>query len=100
MGLMATLSDDGNELVIKIDGRFDFHVHADFKDTYSNLPPTTRFTIDLEKTSYMDSSAMGMLLLLREYVGSDPENIRIVNTSPDVKKALSISNLDKLLSVE
>lgn len=100
MGLTARKSVDGSELQIQIDGRFDFHLHADFKDTYHKLPPTTKFIIDLGKTTYLDSSAMGMLLLLREYVGGESSNIRIINSTPDVKRALSISNLDKLLLVE
>ena len=100
MGLTVTQSEDGTEFVIKIEGRFDFHVHAEFRDSYCNLPSTTKFVIDLEETSFMDSSAMGMLLLLREFVGGTDDMIRLINTPADIKKSLSISNLDKLLCVE
>jgi len=100
MGLMVKQSEGGDELIIKIDGRFDFHIHAEFRDSYSKLPPSTKFVIDLEDTSFMDSSAMGMLLLLREYVGGDTKKIRLINTPVDIRKALAISNLDKLLWVE
>lgn len=100
MGLTAKQSIDDNQVVIQIDGRFDFHMHADFRDSYSGYPPATHFLIDLGNTTFLDSSAMGMLLLLREYVGGDTSNIQIINCTPDVKKALSISNLDKLFSVK
>lgn len=100
MGLTAKQFDDREEVVIQINGRFDFHMHANFRDAYCNLPPTTTFIIDLAKTTYIDSSAMGMLLLLREYVGNNTDNIRIISANSEVKRALSISNLDKLFSVE
>lgn len=100
MGLKTIKSDDGNEILIEIDGRFDFHMHADFKDTYNDLPSSAKYIIDLAKTTFIDSSAMGMLLLLREYVGGDTGNIRIINSREAVRKALAISNLDKLFTVE
>lgn len=100
MGLIAKKSAGSDEVVIEVEGRFDFHMHADFKDTYNNLPSSAKFIIDLAKTTFIDSSAMGMLLLLREYVGGKTGNIRIINSTEDVRKALSISNLDKLFSVE
>ena len=70
MGLSANLSSDGSELTMAIDGRFDFNIHSDFRNAYRDLPATTRFVIDLDKASFMDSSAMGMLLLLREHACS------------------------------
>lgn len=100
MGLTAKKSIDGNEVFINIEGRFDFHMHTDFRDSYKDLPPTAHYVIDLARTTFMDSSALGMLLLLREYVGGDTNNIRIINSTPEVKRALSISNLDKLFKVE
>lgn len=100
MGLTAKQSVIDDEVVIQIEGRFDFHMHAEFKDSYIGYPPRTRFVIDLGNTTYLDSSAMGMLLLLREHVGGDTSNIRIIKCTPEVKKALSISNLDKLFMVE
>jgi anti-anti-sigma regulatory factor len=85
MGFKASLSDDKSELTMTIDGRFDFNIHSDFRNAYRDLPPTTKFVIDLSKASFMDSSAMGMLLLL--------------NCNPAVRKILSISNLDKMFDM-
>lgn len=100
MGFRANLSSDGSELVIAIDGRFDFNIHSDFRNSYRNLPPTTQFTIDLGEATFMDSSAMGMLLLLREHAGEKSANIRLRNCNTEIKKILSISNLDKMFVVD
>lgn len=99
MGLAMQRSDDGNEVLITVDGRFDFSVHGDFRDAYRDAPKSARFVIDLGQTTFMDSSAMGMLLLLREYAGEKNANISIINCTPEVRKVLAISNLDKLFSI-
>lgn len=100
MGFSADLSADNSQLTMAIDGRFDFNIHSDFRNSYRDLPGTTRFVIDLGKATFMDSSAMGMLLLLREHVGDKTDNIRLKNCTPEVRKILSISNLDKMFVVE
>ncbi|MFH6569337.1 STAS domain-containing protein, partial [Pseudomonas kulmbachensis] len=47
----------------------------------------------------LDSSALGMLLLLREYAGGDESDIRVVNSNPDVRKILGTSNFDQLFDI-
>ncbi|MER2102541.1 MAG: STAS domain-containing protein, partial [Pseudomonas atacamensis] len=55
--------------------------------------------VDLKEATYLDSSALGMLLLLRDHAGGDESDIRVVNSSSDVKKILAISNFDKLFDI-
>jgi len=47
----------------------------------------------------VDSSALGMLLVLRDKVGNQQSAIKIINARPDVKKILTIANFDKLFTV-
>ena len=100
MGFNATLSDDKKELRMVIDGRFDFNIHSQFRNAYQELPPDTRFVIDLQGATFMDSSAMGMLLLLREHAGKEAADIRLVNCNPEIEKILAVSNMDKLFPME
>ena len=53
----------------------------------------------MKETTYLDSSALGMLLLLRDHAGGDQAEVEIVNCSPDVKKILTISNFDQLFKI-
>jgi anti-anti-sigma factor len=55
--------------------------------------------VDLKEATYLDSSALGMLLLLRDHVGGDESRVSMVNTSSDVRKILAISNFDKLFDI-
>jgi anti-anti-sigma factor len=55
--------------------------------------------IDLKEATYLDSSALGMLLLLRDHAGGEDSCIRLVNSSSDVRKILAISNFHKLFDI-
>ncbi|NIB43204.1 STAS domain-containing protein [Pseudomaricurvus alkylphenolicus] len=101
MGIQSHVSDDGKELVISIQGRFDFSAHQDFRNSYETLDSQpTRYKVDMNETTYLDSSALGMLLLLRDHAGGNSAEIEIVNCSPDVKKILTISNFEQLFTIE
>ncbi len=101
MSISHTLTADGSELVIAIKGRFDFTSHQEFRSAYESLDRMpSRYCIDMRDTTYLDSSALGMLLLLRDHAGGDNANIKIANCGPDVKKILSISNFEKLFNIE
>ena len=80
---------EGNVLSIKVRGRFDFGVHNEFREATKLLTDTNIKTIevDLGATDYMDSSALGMLLVLRDKVSGDKSAIRIKNARAEVKKS-------------
>lgn len=101
MAISSSLSPDGNELTISIEGRFDFSAHQDFRGSYENLGRSPEaYLVDMNETTYLDSSALGMLLLLRDHAGGDSANISILNCSADVKKILTISNFEQLFHIQ
>lgn len=100
MAITSQPSSDGQELTIRIQGRFDFGAHQEFRDAYEriNLTPA-RYVVDLKGTTYLDSSALGMLLLLRDHAGGDHAQIRLLNCNQDVRKILAISNFEQLFQI-
>lgn len=100
MSISTVVSADGTELTISVEGRFDFSSHQDFRRAYeSQATKAEVYLVDLEKASYLDSSALGMLLLLKDYAGGDTAKIRIINCNDDVKKILAISNFEQLFTI-
>jgi anti-anti-sigma factor len=100
MSITTSRSSDGAELVINIKGRFDFSSHQAFRDAYEGAGGAdVAYTIDMAETTYLDSSALGMLLLLRDYAGGDKAGVAIVNCNPDVRKILTISNFEQLFKI-
>ncbi|MEX1058083.1 MAG: STAS domain-containing protein [Natronospirillum sp.] len=100
MTVSAEVSTTGSELVIKINGRFDFSAHQAFREAYEGAPSDVQtYRIDMTEATYLDSSALGMLLLLRDHAGGDSADILIINCNPDVKKILTISNFGQLFRI-
>ena len=101
MTVQSSLAGDGRELTIKIDGRFDFSAHQEFRDAYENVPAAvSSYVVDMAGTSYLDSSALGMLLLLRDHAGGDNSDVKIINCNKDVRKILTISNFEQLFQIQ
>ena len=101
MPIQTHRSDDGQTLVIKIEGRFDFSTHQSFRNAYEHEDRDVEtFVVDLSETTYLDSSALGMLLLLRDYAGGDRASIRLENCNNDVRRILTISNFEQLFAIQ
>ena len=100
MSISAKTSGNGSELNICIEGRFDFSSHQEFRKAYEEpgMAPNL-YVVDMKEATYLDSSALGMLLLLRDHAGGDEAQISIVNCNDDVKKILTISNFEQLFEI-
>lgn len=100
MAVETNLDAEKKVLEIKISGRFDFSVHQDFrKATQQASSGVSAIVVDMSATDYVDSSALGMLLVLRDKVGENKEAISIKNPKPEVRKILDIANFDKLFTL-
>jgi anti-anti-sigma factor len=55
--------------------------------------------IDLAAVEYLDSSALGMLLMLRDRTNTAKKSLSLANPRGMVKQALEIARFDKLFSI-
>jgi anti-anti-sigma factor len=102
MPVTSTVTGDGKLITIHISGQFNFSIYKEFREAYQRAeqPETIAYVIDMAGTEYMDSSALGMLLLLRERAGSDRADIAINHCNPEIRKIFRISNFDRLFRIE
>lgn len=100
MGINVTVSDDGSKVTISVAGKFDFQLYDEFRASYGDTAGHgVVYLVDLSDTDYLDSSALGMLLLLREHAGGEASNIEITQASPEVRKILDVANFGKLFKL-
>ena len=100
MGISTTVSDSGNKVTIAVSGKFDFQLYDEFRSAYTETAGSrVSYEVDLSDTDYLDSSALGMLLLLREHAGGESSRIDITQVSEDVKKTLDVANFGKLFNI-
>ncbi len=101
MTVTNRFSDEEKKLVISIHERFDFSLHQQFRDSYKDV--TTRdltFVLDLSQTEYMDSSALGMILLLKDHVQACAGQLLISKPSDTVRKILEIAQFQRLIKID
>ena len=101
MPVTSSMSPDGKSITINISGRFDFAVQNEFRDCYHHCKPDdgVNFVIDMSNASYMDSSALGMLLMMREHLGGNIADISLVNCSPEINNILTVANFQSLFAM-
>lgn len=97
--MSITTSTEDNKQIINIQGRFDFSVQAEFRKAYEQVATASNFILNFASADYMDSSALGMLLLLRDYAGGDTAKIELINCRSEIRNILEISNFQKLFKI-
>lgn len=100
MPIELITQDQQGHLQLVITGRFTFELHKAFSDVVTRVPEDTRhLVIDMTRTEYLDSSALGMLLLLRDR-RPKPEKRLLVAPGSVVKEVLQIANFHQLFAIE
>ncbi|WP_415885485.1 STAS domain-containing protein [Neptuniibacter sp. QD37_6] len=98
--IQSHLNQDNQELTISIGERFDYSVHKAFRDAYREITtPKTHIAINLSSTRYIDSSALGMLLLAKEHAEGINGKVTLVRPSETAFKILKLANFDQLFTV-
>lgn len=100
--MMITQRTENAIARLSLDGRFDFHSHRDFRSAYDGLlsdPEVREILIDFGRVDYLDSSALGMLLLLREKAEAVGKKVKLTNLTGSVKQVLEIANFGKLFAI-
>ena len=101
MSVRRELFDDGKKVQINISGRFDYKLSQEFRDTYRQIPGQEgiAYYVNLSEADYMDSSALGMLLLLREHAKCRGGTVYIEKPSEQINNILKVANFEHLFTI-
>lgn len=97
--MLVNVHCDNGKARITLQGRFDFNSHRDFKSSYDPLlgaAVVNAIEVDLRQVEYLDSSALGMLLLLKEKAESVNKTVALTNCHGMVQEVLEIANFNRL----
>ena len=85
--------------VINLSNCFDFSIHREFKQAYTLLlenQAVKEIKIDLKHVGFLDSAALGMLMLLRDRANMVNKTVVLSQPSPGVASILNVANFDRL----
>ncbi len=86
---------------IQLKGRFVFQMHREFSAALSDAlqPGAAELVIDLADVCYIDSAALGMLLIARSRALECGRRVAIEGAAGDVLQVLQIANFEKLFEI-
>ena len=91
------------EACIQVRGHFNFSLHTDFHAACRAILASEQINsveIDLQDTDYLDSSALGMVLVLREQAAPRGYKLMITNARPALRQILAIACFDKFFQID
>ena len=101
MTISVNSNSDGKVINIQVADQFDYSLYQAFRDAYCNAKiQGTKFIVDLSRANYMDSSAVGMILLLKEHAEQYSGVVVISKPNDSVHKILMIANFQQLVTIE
>jgi anti-anti-sigma factor len=99
----AELTTTHDTAVIRLSGRFDFSSHREFKQCYEDAfsePAVRKVVVDMKNVEYLDSAALGMLLLLKQAADQLTLPVALQNCWGLVKEILDVANFGVLFEMQ
>lgn len=100
--MQVNVTRDGGRVQVRLSGRFDFNTHREFRAAVEPLATDAEIngvTIDFSDVEYLDSSALGMLLMLRDKMAASRKAVALSGVHGNVKQVLDIANFGKLFLI-
>lgn len=100
--MQASVNNEAGKAIVKLAGRFDFNTHREFRGAYEPLvtdASVRSVVVDFSGVDYLDSSALGMLLMLRDKLGGANKDVALTGVRGNVKQVLDIANFGKLFQI-
>lgn len=100
--MQANVTVNEDRAVIRLQGRFDFNAHRGFREAIdAALASAGRvIAVDFSEVEYLDSSGLGMLLMLRDLAKAAEREAVLSGCHGAVKQILDIANFGKLFNIE
>jgi anti-anti-sigma factor len=94
----------GGQTVVALSGRFTFALRNAFRDVLTNhveaMSPGGCVVFDLAAVEFVDSAALGMLLLARKAAQQRSGSITIRGANGQARRMLDVSKFDSLFTIE
>jgi anti-anti-sigma factor len=95
-------SQISNTATIALSGHFTFSAHREFKATYDKLlgdSSVGNIVVNLADVDYLDSSALGMLLLLRDHVQETKKSLALSKPSTIAARTFEIAGFYTMFDI-
>jgi len=95
---VSTSKPDSDTLKIDINGTLGNIMHKEFRAAYEEQK-ASKYILDLANTQNIDSSGLGMLLLLKDHAGGENANIEFINCSDHLLDIFHVTCFFRLFKI-
>ena len=86
---------------VKLVGDLDVYSEEDFKEFIEEKIDSNKDIIfDLEDLDYLDSTGLGMFMIIYNKQKENGKSVKIINTKENIKKLFKITDLSDLFDME
>ena len=101
MAIEFNKNESSNMATVLIKGHFNFDMNAEFREVLDCVSESKYgVTVDMSMVDQIDSSALGMLLLLREQCGGNNARIKIIKCRPEIHDVLKMANFQIIFDMD
>lgn len=100
--MLATLNLLGPTAILRLSGRFDLTARLRFNHVCEEVwirRELRELHVDLAGVEYMDSSALGMLLILQRRAAERALPVTLLHCQPHVRRILGSANFTRLFCI-
>ena len=92
---------DDHRYVVAVGGEIDLFTAPELKSAIGEALESghTRIVVDLTETTFLDSTALGVLIGAVKRLRSRDGVLTIVNTDPNIAKTFEITGLDQIFTI-
>lgn len=93
------LTTTATAMTLRLAGRFDFSTRNQFMSQVEKAvaqATAPEVSVDMGKVDYIDSSALGMLLMFRDIAKKHNKTVVLQNAQGQVRATLATAQLDRL----
>lgn len=96
-----TIASENKKLTAELSGKFTFSHTSVFKELLDRVEKDapTAIEVNLTQLTFVDSAALGMLLLLKDAASKHNANVVLKGASGQVEKLLKMSRFDQIFSL-
>ena len=91
--------NNGNELIVKLDGRLDTNTASDLEQEVKDLTGINSLVFDFEKLEYISSAGLRVLLACQKKMNILGKMV-IKNADDSIKEIFEITGFSDILTIE
>ena len=103
MSINISINPDDSLAVVAIQGAFDYTSYAQFIPLVEGSLPDSEFIqhfmIDLKRCDYIDSSGLGLLVMLREVAQKHQASVTLRGCNENVLNIFKVANFNQIFKI-